>query len=100
MSGGGSGTSSQSRRKRRRGPIPFRDPERPGGWVSWRERLLPLLAIPGEPVEFVLGTGGAARTTASHLRRGYKPIPPGRWEFKVCGNRLKVRFLGPVLTGD
>jgi hypothetical protein len=79
---------------------PWRDPERKGGWVPWRERLLPLIAMPGEWVDFPMTTVNVANKTAYHLRRGLIPVPPGHWEFRGKRNRVQAKFLGPPdLTG-
>jgi hypothetical protein len=74
---------------------PWRDPERKGGWVPWRERLLPLIAMPGEWVDFPMSSRTVAKTTANNLRRGDRGALPGIWEFKACDGKVRARYLGP-----
>jgi hypothetical protein len=62
--------------------------------VPWSERLLPLLAAPGQPVLFPMSTTNVANKTAYGLRNGLIPHPPGRWEFKGKGRGVQAKFLG------
>lgn len=72
---------------------PYRDSTKPGGWTPWRERLLPLLAVPGEWVDFPMATVSTATSTVYKLREGLIPVPRGRWRFRARQRRVQACYL-------
>lgn len=72
------------------------------GEMDWRERLLPLMARPGDWARVHEMNRHSAWTLVSQLRRGIKNRPEGRWEFLARTNQndkskayIYARYLGP-----
>lgn len=70
--------------------------------TSWAERLAPIMERPGEWARVQDFSYSSAWQVVSHLRKGLKPVPPGRWEFAARKNQddpkrayIYARYLGP-----
>lgn len=62
---------------------------RPG---TWYYRLVAIQQAPNKWHHVY--TSKWAASIASHLRSGYHPIPPGRWEFQSKKDKVYARYLG------